>query len=192
MKRPDDEQSVSETGSTEAETHRRAAHAFERLCALVVSDASVETLLAGLIELFVDVARADVGVLRLREGDELRSRAALGLEDEVATAFSVPLTEWDGQSSHAIGSGSITISLPANSSSRSPAMRQRGVRTLHCVPLLDGDDLIGAVFLGALDDSAPPDEVKDLLFSVGRATPGDRSTSTGDRFARQGPRHGRS
>ena len=165
MNGSDQQKRASEKTAAEAETHRRAADAFARLSALAVSDASIETLLAGLLELFVDVAHADVGVVRLREGEHLRSRAALGLEDEVATAFSGPVNEFDGQSSHA-SSGVVITCLPADSSSRSPAMRQRGVRGLHCLPLLDGDELIGRVFLGALDDSAPPEEVHELLVSL--------------------------
>src|SRR5262249_45216916 len=56
------------------------AQALDRLCAAAFAADGLDGLLQKLVDLFVEVSGADVGGLRLRDGDRLWSRAAEGLE----------------------------------------------------------------------------------------------------------------
>ena len=76
----DEETRARERAVAEAERQGRLATAFDRLAGAVIAKDDPAALLQELIELFVRSVRADVGVLRLREGNVLRSRSALGLE----------------------------------------------------------------------------------------------------------------
>src|SRR4051812_30318834 len=75
----------------ELEHTKRFAHAIDRMSSAVVEAGTLDELLQRLIELFAEVAMVDAAVIRVRDGDRLRSRAAVGLQDEVAAGFSVPI-----------------------------------------------------------------------------------------------------
>lgn len=76
--------------AAEADEQRRCAQALDRLSTAMIGSSSIDELLLRLLEMFVDVAGVDVAVVRLREGDRLHARAAVGLEDEVEAGFSLP------------------------------------------------------------------------------------------------------
>jgi signal transduction histidine kinase/ActR/RegA family two-component response regulator len=132
----------------EAEHQRRVAQALDRLSTAMVAGGTLDELLRRLLEMFVEVAQAEAGVLRLREGERLRSRAAVGLEDEIATGFSLPIEQGlDGAGGTGTG---LLFSVAADAPCRSEQMRNKGVRALHGLRLVDGERLVGAVYLGAL------------------------------------------
>jgi signal transduction histidine kinase/ActR/RegA family two-component response regulator len=64
--------------------------ALERLFVVTASSRGVDELLLRTIELLVDVAGMDVGVIRVDDRVELRSRASVGLDDEVRGGFTCP------------------------------------------------------------------------------------------------------
>ena len=132
------------------EHNSRHAKALDRLCSAAFVAEDVETLLQNLIELFVQIASVEAGVLRLREGDRIRSRASVGLEEEVAGGFTAPLPN------------------PSSSSEvvKSDALRAKGFRTQSSFVLVDRGEVLGEVVLGALDDrefSSEERETLDLL-----------------------------
>jgi signal transduction histidine kinase/ActR/RegA family two-component response regulator len=163
------EQCAHQQAVAEAEKQRRLARAFDRLSAAMTGSGSVDELLQRLLEMFVDVARVDVAVVRLRDGDLLCSRAAVGLEDEVAAGFSLALDEglsgW-GPPDGSDGSAPAMSSAAADDACRSELMRRRGVRALYCLPLLAGDQLAGVVYLGTLQEHVLSDEEKHLLHAL--------------------------
>ena len=149
----------------EAEHQRRVARALDRLATAMVAG-TLDELLHRLLEMFVDVAQVDAGVVRLREGDRLCSRAAVGLEDEVAAGFSLPIEHGvDGAAGTdaAMASAALISSAAADAACRSEHMRNKGLRALHCLRLVDGERLAGVVYLGALQEHLLTDEQTQLL-----------------------------
>src|SRR5262249_7138249 len=87
------EKQFHERAALEVERYARYAKAFDQLCAATLGTESLKSLLQKLIEILVEASQADVGVLRLRDGDRLKSRAAVGLEEEVAAGFSIAVAK---------------------------------------------------------------------------------------------------
>jgi signal transduction histidine kinase/CheY-like chemotaxis protein len=162
-----DERRARERAQAETERLARMARAMDQLSAAVLSSTSTDVLLAKVLDLFVDMASAEVAVLRLREGDRLRSRAAVGLEEEVASGFSLPIAEGlPGEARREDGSPVLSV-VPAHASCRSEAIRNAGVRVLHCLPLLDGDELVGVVYMGSRQHRELSDDERDLIAVLG-------------------------
>src|SRR6516164_4023018 len=62
------EKQFHERAALDAERYARYAKAFDQLCAATLGTSSLPSLLQKLIEILVEASRADVGVLRLRDG----------------------------------------------------------------------------------------------------------------------------
>src|SRR6516165_10541355 len=107
----------------EAERYRRYAQALDRLCAAAFAAHGLDNLLQKLVDLFVEVSGAEVGVLRLREGDRLWSRAAEGVDS-------------------------------------------KGIGAHHSLNLGDGENLIGVITLGTLEDRQLSDEERRLFAAL--------------------------
>ncbi|HZL16621.1 MAG TPA: hybrid sensor histidine kinase/response regulator, partial [Polyangia bacterium] len=150
----------------EADKQRRLAQALDRLSAVLPAGASVDDLAAKLLQVFMDSLPADVAVLRVREGDRLRSRAALGLEDEVAAGFSIAtcdgLPDGDGD-----GRGSLMFVTPASDPPcKGEFMARAGIRGVHCLPLPGADGPVAVIYFGSEHErvySAADRELADLL-----------------------------
>jgi signal transduction histidine kinase/CheY-like chemotaxis protein len=192
------ERSAHERALSELERQRRFAHATERLSHAASACVGELLNLGPLLATFAELARVDVAVVRVREGGDLRSRSAFGLDEEIAAGFSVPVatsfpvaepaltqgaeqqlgspaTERCGQAAAPAGDTAASGgSAPASrdtaasasesgptlhgawpihcSSQREPwwseLMHQRGVRSLYCLPLEDGEQLIAGIYVG--------------------------------------------
>jgi signal transduction histidine kinase/ActR/RegA family two-component response regulator len=149
------------------DTQRRFVSSFDGLSKAILASDSLAALSQKIVEAFVSVARADVGVLRLRDGDYLRSRAAVGLEQEVAAGFSAPIdpvfadtleTDVVARLSSASGAG--------DDMSQGEFIRQKGLRTLHCLWLVAGKQLVGVLYLGTLTASELSDQDQTLLLAL--------------------------
>jgi signal transduction histidine kinase/ActR/RegA family two-component response regulator len=75
----------------ELESQSRLVNAIERLSAVASEDADITQLLQNLLSVFVEVSALDRVVIRLRDGELMKSRVAVGLESEVAAGFSLPV-----------------------------------------------------------------------------------------------------
>jgi signal transduction histidine kinase/FixJ family two-component response regulator len=152
----------------EGERQRRLAQALDRLWAVALAGARVDDLLQKLLEVFVDCVPVDVAVARLCEGDRLRSRAALGLEEEVAAGFSLPLAE--GLPAGIDGERRPLVFLPAgvDAPCRSEFIRQKGIQGLHCLPLRQAGEIIAVIYLGSREDRAISEADTDLLGHLAR------------------------
>src|SRR5262249_47152435 len=107
----------------EADRHRRYGQALDRLCAGVFAADGLDNLLQKLVDVFVEVTGAEDGVLRLRDGDRLWSRAAEGLEP-------------------------------------------KRIRAHHSLNLVDGENLVGVLTLGTLEERELSDEERRLFASL--------------------------
>lgn len=139
------EQRARQQAVAEAEQQRRHAHALDRLATAMVAGGHLDDLLRGLVEMFVEAARVDVAVIRLCEGERLRSRAAVGLEEEVGARFSLAVEQGLPRTD-----GSALFAVASDAACGGELMRKKGVRALYCLPLRDGDQLAGVVYLGSL------------------------------------------
>jgi signal transduction histidine kinase/ActR/RegA family two-component response regulator len=139
-------QKAHQLASEEALLQRRHASAFEGIASAVGSSRNIEQLLERVLQVFVDDMRASVAVIRLREGPNLRSRAAVGLDGEVGSGFSISVeAAFDGHVP-------TTPSLEVVESSDGNAMRSRApapsISTVLRLALVNGDELVGAIWLG--------------------------------------------
>ena len=83
-----EEEPVSLQGvAAEVESHRGLARCLDRLLAAITLSNDLEAFLRELLQLLLEVSGADAAVLRLREGDQLRSRAAIGLVCRCASSW---------------------------------------------------------------------------------------------------------
>jgi signal transduction histidine kinase/ActR/RegA family two-component response regulator len=142
------------------------AQCHERVLQAVLADGDVDQLLTRLLGILIDVARVDVGVVRLRQGAELRSRAALGLEAEVIAGATFPLEQAKLEPASDAALGRVA----ADDACRSPIMHGRGVAALYRLPLYERaaatgarGNLLGVIYLGALSDHELSDEQRRLL-----------------------------
>lgn len=147
----------------EAEKQRRLAQGVDRLSVAILASETVDDLLAKALEIFVDCVGVDVAVVRLREGDRLRSRVSAGLEEEVAAGFSLPVAEGLPPGIGETDGSPIFLSDEVDAPCRSAAMRNRGVRGVHCLPLLHSADLVGIVYLAAREARDWSDAEQELM-----------------------------
>jgi PAS domain S-box-containing protein len=134
-----------------AEIRERTLSAIDSISMAALESRSLDDLLDRLLDVFLKTTSAvDTAAIFLRQGDRLRVRAAVGLEEDMARGFSI-----------AIGDGFVgTIadkrrpielrSAYLDPSIRSEVIRKRRVRALYGVPLVRGDELIGVAYIGSI------------------------------------------
>lgn len=151
---------------------------------------ALDEFLQRLLRVLLDTTAAvDTATILLREGDLLTVRASVGLEDDAVTGFSLQVGE--GFAGRIAGTkGAITLhSAATDPLVISPSLRTRGVKGLHGVPLIDGDEVIGVAHMGSLTASDFSDQDKRLLSALAnRATAGviqHLLRETAERRARQ-------
>jgi signal transduction histidine kinase/CheY-like chemotaxis protein len=149
--------------SVEGDPLPRTVELFERMAEAAVAPLGEQELFERLLGIFFDAARVDVAVLRASAEGRLVSRAAVGLEAEVAAGFSLTLDEaahgWPASGTGASVVAPVASDVPA----WSDGMRRRGVRALWCVALVPSHELVGAIYLGTLDGRAIAEEDLRIL-----------------------------
>jgi signal transduction histidine kinase/ActR/RegA family two-component response regulator len=145
------------------EERPRAREACDQIWTLLLDNSDdLDAFLTRLVGVIVEAVRADVGVIRLREGQMWRSRGAVGLDGEVES-FSMPI---GGEAAmKATTDGAIISSVPLDACGRSSAMREKGVRALYRVALVD-EEHAADVLVGFLDDRKLGDADNQLLSVV--------------------------
>ena len=137
----------------EAAHQSRFAQSMVQLSVAMAASGDLDDLLRKLVQIFAELAGVDLAVLRIREGERLRSRAAVGLEAEVTARVSLPVAE--AFVARAPSEAALLRLPPAardEMCGKSELLRSKGVRELFCLPLTNGQDLLGAVYLATLDD----------------------------------------
>jgi phosphoserine phosphatase RsbU/P len=139
-------------------TSRTASEHLSKL--LEVTDTTlgrldVEDLLDDLLDRIRSALDADTAAVLLREGssDELVARAARGLEEEVRQAVHVPIgIGFAGR----IAKEKLPVMLDRVDSTTvsNPILWEKGIRKMLGVPLRSGDEVIGVLHVGRLDDRA--------------------------------------
>ncbi len=148
----------------ELELERATRLALERVSAAEDESAELDDFLAKLLATFVEVGRFDVATARVREGERLRSRAAIGLEEEVAAGYCVDID--DG-----IPERSALAPISAGDASAGEHIAKKSVRSLYRAPLRADDKLLAVVYLGSrAEHTLSDDERRFLDLVVARAS----------------------
>jgi signal transduction histidine kinase/ActR/RegA family two-component response regulator len=140
------ERKAHQLASAEADLQRRHASSFEGIANAVSSSRNIEQLLERVLQVFVDDMRASAAVIRLREGRNLRSRAAIGLEGDLGNGFSLGVDEAFGDQVPTAPTLEVMASSDTNPM-RSP-LPTPGLVTVLRLALVSGGDLVGAIWLG--------------------------------------------
>jgi signal transduction histidine kinase/ActR/RegA family two-component response regulator len=130
-------------------THQRAvSRELERLADAVTAGGSFDEATERKLRVLAEAAGATVAVLRIRELDRLRSRAALGLDGEVMSNFSMLTADAFANMEPLGGRGTLFKAKALDGPWLSPVLQQRGVRGVFGVALRAGENLVGAAYLG--------------------------------------------
>ena len=129
----------------------RTLQALDKISAAALESHDIDTLLQRLLGVFVEMTEAaDTAAIMLREdGDCLRVRAAVGLEEEVRQGFSVRIGEGFSGTIAAEGRPSLIPNASEHPLIASDVVRARGVRGLYGVPLSEGGRVIGVAYMGS-------------------------------------------
>jgi signal transduction histidine kinase/ActR/RegA family two-component response regulator len=161
-----DEQALS-LGVSSADDPYRWTSSFDRLGQAMMASDSLGTLSQKIIEAFVELARADLGVLRLCDGDSLRSHASVGLEEEIAAGFSLPIDPVFAETLAANAGARLSSAAGASAElGQSEFIRKKGLRTLHCLWLVAGEQPVAALYFGTLAASELSVQDKTLLLAL--------------------------
>src|SRR5687767_15123640 len=74
----------------EVESLKKTTLQLQRLTEAITGSGTLDELCRRLLEIALDGAGAALGVIRVRDGSSLRSRAAVGLDEEVTNGFTLP------------------------------------------------------------------------------------------------------
>lgn len=142
---------VSVSVARYAEARDRTLGGIDQISVAALESTSIDDLLGRLLAVFVDTTEAvDTAAIFLRDGDRLRIRAGVGLDDELQAAFSVAIGEgFTGR----VAAERKSISV--RSAYLDPNIRREEIRDLHLralygVPLIHGDELLGVAHMGSV------------------------------------------
>jgi len=160
--------SLSETGSTRI-LHRaidrsiclsierfsdeqiRAARALDRIATASLESHDLDDLLRRLLIVLTETMPAvDTAAILLRTGDVLRVRAAVGLQREVELGFSLRVGEGFAGKIAAERRPVLLRSAATDPLVKSPVLREKGIRALYGVPLIENGTVFGVAHIGSL------------------------------------------
>lgn len=168
------DRAVSESVDRYTQARDRALAALDRIANAALESKGLDDLLGRLLQVLLETTPAvDTAAILLREGDRLRVRAAVGLDDEVRTKFSVAVGEGFAGSIAAEAGPKALSCASTDPLVKSSVLRDRGVRALYGLPLVDVDAgrVIGVAHIGSLTAQQFSDQDKRLLAAMAsRAT----------------------
>jgi signal transduction histidine kinase/ActR/RegA family two-component response regulator len=139
------------------------AKVLERLADITSTSLTLQEKAEQLLRLFAEVMGASVGVLRLRERDQLGARAAMGLDNEVASHFTALTSEAFAGMESLSPSGLLFFAPKASGAWASPALLKARVPGVLGVAFRQGDNLVGAAYLGSETPDAEQQRTLELL-----------------------------
>ena len=136
---------------------------MDQLVSALLGSAGVDAGLSNLLDMFIDIVPSEVAVLRVLEVDRLHSRAAVGVEEEVAAKFSQPIDQALVAGIKDEHGALLFSGYPAESDWGSEFIRRKGMPIVYPVPLFRGNDLVAVICIGAHEAHALSDDQKHLL-----------------------------
>lgn len=155
-----------------AQTRDRTLQALDRISSAALESHSLDELLQKLLRALVETTEAaDTALILLRDGDLLRARAAVGLEEELARGFSIRIGEGFTGTIALEGKPKLLRAAASDALVKSDVIRARGVRALYGVPLMESGEVIGVAHIGSLSAYDFSEQDKRLLLAMAnRAT----------------------
>jgi signal transduction histidine kinase/CheY-like chemotaxis protein len=137
--------------------------ALERIANAALETSDLQVLLEELLRAFTDAADvADFAVVLLRDGQELKVAATVGLEGDAVQRFSVEVGEgFAGKVAEE--RRAIELSEPAETNLAPDALGANGVRGLYGIPLMHGGQVLGVAHIGSVRENAFSDAEKRLF-----------------------------
>ncbi|WP_375767354.1 PAS domain-containing protein [Archangium gephyra] len=166
------DEAVAAAVSRYARARERTLVALDRISEAALGTEDADTFLPKLLRVMLETAEAvDSVTLLLREGEVLRVHASVGLEELVASGFSLRMGEGFSGTIAAERRPREVRSAATDPLVKSEAVRARGTRALYGVPLLHAGEVIGVASMGSRTAFEFSNEDK-LLFRamVSRAT----------------------
>ncbi len=145
------DEAVQQSAQAYTRALKQLLKAIDRLSSATLESRSLDDLLPALLRIILEIAPdVDTLAFMLLEGDTLRLRAAVGLEEELEEGFSVRIGEgFSGR----IAQERAAVSLRTAAQDplvMSRVIRQRGVRALLGVPVLADGELVGVMHMGSV------------------------------------------
>ena len=168
------DEAISQSALRYAEAREKLLRALDRVSEAALGSADVESFLQHLLRATLDGTESvDTCAVLLREGDVLRVRAAVGLEEELEQRFTLKIGEGFAGRVAADAAPLFLRHAAQDQLVKSGVVRSKGVRALYGVPLMRDTKVIGVAHIGSLTAFEFSEEDK-LLFRtmVSRATSG--------------------
>ncbi|HZI02803.1 MAG TPA: PAS domain-containing protein, partial [Archangium sp.] len=166
------DEAVAAAVSRYARARERTLVALDRISEAALGTEDADSFLPKLLRVMLETTEAvDCVTLLLREGDMLRVHASVGLEELVASGFSLRVGEGFSGAIAAERCPREVRSAATDPLVKGEAIRSRGTRALYGVPLLHAGEVIGVAHMGSRTAFEFSSEDK-LLFRamVSRAT----------------------
>jgi PAS domain S-box-containing protein len=145
----DDSISLSVDKFTNAQA--RAQRALDRIATASLESHDLDDLLRRLLLVLIEMIPAiDTATILLRDADLLRVKATVGLEGELEQGFVVKIGDGFAGTIAAEGRPMALRSAASDPLVTSPVIRERGVRALYGVPLVDRGAVMGVAHIGSL------------------------------------------
>ena len=155
-----------------AEAQGRAQRALDRIADASLESEDLDDLLRRLLAVVIETVPAvDTAAILLREECLLRVRAAVGLEREVELGITMAIGEGFAGRIAAQRRPMFLKSAATDPLVKSRVLRERGVRVLYGVPLIEGDTVIGVAHVGSLTVNECSEDDRRIVSSLAsRAT----------------------
>jgi PAS domain S-box-containing protein len=156
----------------QARVRERTFHVLERISQAAGGTEDLDTFLPKLLRVMLEATTSvDSVTLLLREGDVLRARASVGLEELVDSRFFVRVGEGFCGRIAAERRPMALRSAATSPQVKSGVFRSQGTRGLYGIPLMQGEEALGVALMGSRTAFDFSNEDK-LLFGamVSRAT----------------------
>jgi signal transduction histidine kinase len=146
----------------------RTLKALDDVSTTALASATLDQLLSRLLRVFMDhMPAVQTAVILLRDGDRLRPRAAVGLEEELSGDFSLAIGEGFAGT---IAKSQEPLLLHAAASDplmKNPVIRAKGLKAVYGVPLLhETKGVLGVAHMGSLTARDFSQDDKDLFYRM--------------------------
>ena len=159
------DESIQQAVVRYANTRERILRAVNRVSEAAATSTELAPFLQALLGATLESLPCDTAFILVRDGDFLKVQAVVGLEEKLASRFSLRIGEGFAGRVASLAQP-ITLHDAANDPLiQSPLIKAKGIRALHGVPLIQRDEVIGVAVIGSTTAADFAEENK-LLFGA--------------------------
>ncbi|MGE0871431.1 MAG: PAS domain S-box protein [Kofleriaceae bacterium] len=161
------DRAISESVERYTKARDRTLQSLDRISNAALESTCLDDFLGRLLGVLVETTPAvDTAAILLREADRLRVRASVGLEQDVATGFTLKIGEGFAGAVAAERCPKLLLAASTDPMVKMPSLRHKRVRALYGVPIIDDDQVIGVAHIGSLGAHQFSDQDKRLLIAM--------------------------